>query len=112
VNGNTLGNILTTMRSRALKIGLIVLLWGLAAAFVELRIVPYQWSPEIDWLRHVIFPGVLLMVGMGAIHGFGSSLIDNSIIIGGTTVFWSFLTIGLMALWSIVRRRTIKNNVA
>src|SRR5258706_15585788 len=100
------------MRSRALKIGLIVLLWGLAAAFVELRIVPYQWSPEIDWLRHVIFPGVLLMVGMGAIHGFGSSLIDNSIIIGGTKGFLVFLTNGPMSLWCIVRPRNIKNNVS
>jgi hypothetical protein len=77
--------------------------WALFATWIEFRIVPWQWPPEVDWLRYVNFPGIFVMVALGAVHGFGSAWIDNGIVIVGTAVFWSLLTILTMWLWS--RRR-------
>ena len=98
-----MGSVPTT--TRMVRDPAIVLVWGLLTTYVELRLVPFRWPPEIDWLRFLDIPGAALLVSTGAVHGFGEPWIDNSIVIVGSTLFWSLTTIALIGLGSAVHRR-------
>lgn len=100
----------TLLRSRTFKYGLIFLAWAAAVACVDVvDQTPFTWRPAV-WPYTSMFaflklPGIVVMVATGAIHGFGSYAIDGSIVIVGSAIFWTALTIILMACWSTVRRR-------
>ena len=97
------------LRSRAFKYGLIFLAWAAAVACVDIiDNVPFDWRPAVwPYTSQFVFlklPGIALIVATGAIHGFGSYAIDGSIVILGSAIFWSAVTLALMAVWSGIRR--------
>jgi hypothetical protein len=97
-------------RSRTFKYGLIFLAWAAAVACIDIvDNTPFEWRPAVwPYTSLLIFlklPGIAPMAATGAIHGFGSYWIDGSIVIFGSAVFWSLVTIILMAVWSAIRRR-------
>src|SRR5215831_9488494 len=98
----------TLLRSRTLKYALIFLAWAAAVGFVHMvDEVDFEWRPAV-WpytapLSFLKLPGIVVIVSVGAIHGFGY-WIDDAIVILGSAIFWFLVTITLMAIWSAVRR--------
>jgi hypothetical protein len=99
----------TFLRSRTFKYSLIFLAWAAVVGFIDLvDQVPFEWRPAV-WpytasLSFLKLPGIVLIVATGAIHGFGSYWIDDSIVVLGSALFWFLVTITLMAIWSAIRR--------
>jgi hypothetical protein len=89
---------------------LILLAWMALVACIDIvDHVDFDWRPAV-WpytaaLSFLKFPGVVLIVSTGAIHGYGSFWIDGSIVILGSAIFWFLVTITVAALWSAVIRR-------
>jgi hypothetical protein len=89
---------------------LIFLAWVAVVGCVDtVDHVDFAWRPVV-WpytglLRFLEFPGIVLMVSTGAIHGFGYYWIDSSIVILGSAIFWFLVTIAVVGLWSVVIRR-------
>ena len=96
----------TFLRWRTVKYGLIFLAWAAVVGFISMvDQVPLRAAwPYTAWLRFLELPGVALIVSAGAIHGFGSYWMDDSIIILGSALFWFLVTITLMAIWSAICR--------
>ena len=100
----------TFLRSRTFKYGLIFLAWTAVVGVVDIiDQAPFTWRPAVwpytSQLAFLKIPGIVVIVALGAIHGFGSYAIDGSILIFGSAIFWCALTILLMAIWSAIRRR-------
>jgi hypothetical protein len=99
----------TLLRSRTFKYGLIFATWAAVVGCVDIiDQTPFDWRPAVwpyaSQLAFLKIPGIVVMVLLGAVHGFGSYAIDGSIVIGGSAIFWTALTIVLMAVWSAIRR--------
>ena len=93
-----------------LKHGLIFLAWALPVTclriIADVPSLPWRYEiwPAYERLRFLELPGDALIVATGAVHGFGSYWIDEPITILGSTIFWYFLTILLMAIGRAIHR--------
>jgi hypothetical protein len=92
----------TLVRSRTVKYGLIFLAWAALMACIEIvNRAPPEWRPAVSlYVRFLELPGVILLVASGADPGFASYWIDGPMVILGSALFWSLVTIAVMAFWS------------
>jgi len=104
----------TLLRSRTFKYGLIFLAWAaVVACIVIMDSAPFEWVFELRpavWRYTALFgfltlPGIALLVTATGVHGSGYGWIDDPVVIFGSAIFWFLVTIILMAVWSVIRRR-------